>query len=392
MRFSNQGLAQFRPGFPVNDAKCPSGFHDDIQSMLRAFSVAFALAPLASAQGLVFLGTWPKQIQVIDEASQKVIDHIELATGVPHDMRISEDRKTMYVATVDHNGIEVIDVATRKNTNAFVLDKGGTRVRFNSWAPDPERGLIYLLIQVADKKIDRFEIEPPRFAVVDLAQKKIVRTADLPEEARPAFDGRDNMRISPDGKQLYLFQNNILIFDTADFKLAARIELSKLDLPGMMNLAVGPSVDSLQEPGKFVNLFVSTDPVVHKQIFGIARLDLATRSFEFTPIGPANVNMLGLVVAPDRKTGYTVAFTGAEANRRSEFWAFDLTTNRVIQRREFEAHTRYHFAVSSSGTSLFIYGSGYQVEIYDAATLQLRNTIDVNADITTDMIVVPSTR
>jgi DNA-binding beta-propeller fold protein YncE len=356
---------------------------------LHVLSAVIALAPLASAQGLVFLGTWPKQIQVIDEGRRKVVDHIELATGVPRDLRISEDRKTIYVATVDHNGIEVIDVAARKNTNSFVLDQGGARVRFNSWIPDARRGLIYLLVQVADKKIDRFEIGPPQFAVVDLAQKKIVRTADLPEEARAAFEGRDNMRISPDGKQIYLFLNNILIFDTADFKLIDRIELSKLDVPGMASLNIGPAVDSLREPGKLVNLFASTDPAVHRQVFGIARLDLVTRSFEFAPIGPANVNLLGLLVAPDRKTGYTVAFTGINGTRRSEFWVFDLTTNRVIRRREFQAHTHYHFAISSTGKSLFIYGSGYEVEIYDAATLQPRGTVDVNADITTDMIVVP---
>lgn len=375
MRRGDQGLAQSRPGLPMKS--------------LHVLSAVFALTRLASAQGLVFLGTWPKQIQVIDEARRKVVDHIELATGVAHDLRISEDRKTIYVATVDHNGIEVIDVAARKNTNSFVLDHGGARVRFNSWIPDARRGLIYLLVQVADKKIDRFEIGPPQFAVVDLAQKKIVRTVDLPEEARPAFDGRDNMRISPDGKQLYLFLNNILIFDTTDFRIIDRIELSKLDVPGMASLNIGPAVDSLTEPGKLVNLFISTDPVVHRQVFGIARLDLATRSFEFAPIGPANVNLLGLLVAPDRRTGYTVAFTGINGTRRSEFWVFDLTSNRVIRRREFQAHTHYHFAISSTGKSLFIYGSGYEVEVYDAATLQPRGTIDVNADITTDMIVVP---
>jgi DNA-binding beta-propeller fold protein YncE len=375
MRRGYQGLAQSRLGLPMK--------------IFRALGVAFVLAPLASPQGLVFLGTWPKQLQVIDEAKRKVVDHIELATGVAHDLRISDDRKTIYAATVGHNGIEVIDVAARKNVNAFALDQGGRRVRFNSWTPDAPRGLIYLLVEVADKKIDRFDIGPPQFAVVDLAQKKIVRTADLPEEARSAFDGRDNMRISPDGKQLYLFQNNILIFDTTDFRLVDRIELAKLNVPGMASLNIGPAVDSLRDPGKLVNLFISTDPVVHRQVFGIARLDLSTRSFEFAPIGPANVNLLGLLVAPDRKTGYTVAFTGINGTRRSEFWVFDLITNRVIRRREFQAHTHYHFAISSTGKSLFIYGSGYEVEIYDAATLQPRGTIDVHADITTDMIVVP---
>jgi hypothetical protein len=41
---------------------------------------------------------------------------------------------------------------------------------------------------------------------------------------------------------------------------------------------------------------------------------------------------------------------------------------------------------------LYIYAAGYEIEVYDATTLKLRKTIDVNADITTEMIVLPARR
>src|ERR1051325_2491453 len=188
---------------------------------MRLCLLIAAALPLA-AQGLLFVGTWPKQVQVIDEAKQQVIDHIELQTGTPRSLLLSDDRKTLYVTTTDHNGIEVVDVATRKVTNSFVLDEGEKRVRFQAWSPDPTGKLIYTVIRIAEKKIDRFEIEKQKFAVIDLAQKKIVRTADIPpeEEARGGFG---SMKISPDGKYMYLFRGNVLIFDTTDFKLTDTI-------------------------------------------------------------------------------------------------------------------------------------------------------------------------
>ena len=37
-------------------------------------------------------------------------------------IRLSPDHKKIYVTTIDHNGIEVIDVATRKVINHFELN------------------------------------------------------------------------------------------------------------------------------------------------------------------------------------------------------------------------------------------------------------------------------
>ena len=47
------------------------------------------------------------------------------------------------------------------------------------------------------------------------------------------------------------------------------------------------------------------------------------------------------------------------------------------------------FGMSSTGKELYIYGAGYDIEVYDPATLKLRSTIDLQADQTTGMIVVP---
>ncbi len=359
---------------------------------MKSFLLSLLLTSGAIAQGTLFLGSWPNQIQVVDEKTQKVVDHIHLATGIAHGVQLSRDHKTIYAWTVDHNGIEVIDVATRKVTNSFVLDEGNKVTRFNSWAPDPEGKLIYLVIEVVEKKIDRFEISPIKFAVVDLAQKKIVRTYDFPkEEIQAQRMGRvnANMHVSPDGKFLYLMRNDVLVFDTSNFKLVDKIDLLRPEGAGMATVGMGQEIDALQKPNELVTVSNSVDPIVHRQIFGIARFDLNQRTFEFNAIGPTTAGMMGLHVSPDGKTGYTVATNGTGGNKRSEFWVFDLTTNKLVRKSEFDGRARFSFAASSTGKDLYIYAAGYQIEVYDSSTLQLRNTIDVNADITTEMIVLP---
>ncbi|HEV1287629.1 MAG TPA: hypothetical protein VNU44_20060 [Bryobacteraceae bacterium] len=359
--------------------------------MRHLLAITAALISTAAAQGTLFVGTWPHTIQVVDEAKQKVVDRIELETGTSHAMIISDDRKTIYASTIEKNGIEVIDVATRKVTNAFVLDEGGKKMRLTAWAPDPSGKLIYSIVRPIEKKIDRFEVGKTQFAVIDLAQKKIVKFVDMPggEDAATGGGRGGSLRFSPDGKFLYRMGGTITIYDTSDFKVVDTIELSQPQFPGMQTVNLGQQLDGLQEPGVLISLFNSSDPVVHKQIFGIARFDLDKRTFHFTPIGPAAASMQGLHLTPDRKTGYTVTTNGTGGNKRSEFWVIDIPTGRVIRTQEFDGRARYTFGMSSTGKDLYIYGAGYDIEIYDPVTLRLRSTIDLNADQTTGMIVVP---
>ena len=75
---------------------------------------------------------------VFDEAKGKIVDRIHLETGLPTSLRLSHDKKKIFVTTNDHAGVEVIDVATHKVLNHFVLDNGTKRYRFNGGAPDPD--------------------------------------------------------------------------------------------------------------------------------------------------------------------------------------------------------------------------------------------------------------
>lgn len=336
--------------------------------------------------GTLFLGAYPNSLLVFDEAKGQIVDRIHLDTGLPAAMRISDDRKTVYVTTNDHSGVEVIDVATHKVTSHFVLDTPEKRYRFNGGVSDPGGKLLYAITTEIDKKTDRYEIGKPKYTVIDLTQQKIVKTVDIPqsdENANSGGGGRGaGFEISPDGKYLYQFRDKLIILETATFKVVDRIDLAKPDQPGMENISFGGRLDSISEPGYYISVFNSADPIVHNRVFGIGRFDLSTRKMDFTPVGPAPAAMSGLQVTPDKKNAYAVVSNGAQGNRRCEVWTFDMPSNRITQRAELPCRSRFSFGMSTDGKKLYIYGAGFEIEVYDAATLKYERTWDLNNDVT----------
>jgi len=349
-----------------------------------------ALAGFASA-GTLYLPAYPAAVLVFDEAKAQIVDRIPLETGTPMSIRLSPDHKKIYVTTIDHNGIEVIDVATRKVINHFVLNTPNKQYRFFQGTPDPEGKLFYAVTKEITKFPEHFEVSKPKYTVIDLAQQKIVKTVDITkeEEAQNQGDyGVGWIEISPDGKYLYQFGEKISILQASDFKVVDHIDLAQPDAPGMENVHFGTDLDLINAPGEHTGMFVWSDPVVHNRVFGLARFDLTTRRMDFSPIGPAPSGMAGVQVTPDKKWAYTVVANGRHGNKRCEFWAMDLSSNRITQKAEVPCRTRFTLGISTDGKKLYIYGAGFDIEVYDAATLKYEKTWDLNTDVTYAGIVV----
>lgn len=358
-------------------------------NMTRLF-LLLALCAGAMSAGTLFLPAYPAAVLVFDESKGEVVDRIPLETGTPMTMRLSPDHKKLYVTTIDHSGIEVIDVATRKVINHFVLNTATKQYRFQyrGGAADADGEFFYTVIKEIDKFPEHFEVGRPKYTVIDLAQQKIVRTADMSREDE--LTNRMYFEVSPDAKYLYQFGPKITILRTSDFQPVEQLDLTQPDFPGMENVHLGGDMDRISQPGVHTSIFNSTDPVVHNRVFGLARLDLATRQVSYKPIGPAPPGMAGLQVTPDKKWAYTVVANGLHGNKRCEFWAFDLTSDRLTQRAEVPCRTRFSFGMSSDGKKLYIYGAGFDIEVYDTVTLQLEKTWDLNNDITyAGMAVLP---
>lgn len=352
------------------------------------------LLTLAASAGIVFLPAYPAGVVVFDESKGAVVDKIPLSTGIPMSIRLSQDHKLIYVTTVDHNGIEVIDVATRKVVKHFQLNTGTKQIRFTGGVADPTNKLFYAITTEIDKSIDHYSVSKPKYTIIDLEQQKVLKTFDiLPQDEKvnggPGF-GRGNLEVSPDGKYIYQFRDSVVVMNAADFSVVDRIDLAKPDLPGLEGVRFGTDLDSISENGQHITVFNAEDPYVHNKIFGIGRFDLASRKVQFDPIGPAPAAMSGLQISADRKSGYVAVSNMAQGNKRCEFWSFDMAGLKIKQTQEFACRARFTFGISLDGKKLYIYGAGFEVDVYDAATLKFEKTFDLNSDITYGgMVIVP---
>jgi hypothetical protein len=160
--------------------------------------------------------------------------------------------------------------------------------------------------------------------------------------------------------------------------------------PGMENITFAPEVDPNEDGNTLTGIFNTEDSVVHRKVFGIATFRLNERKFSFTPVGPAVDGVSNIRFTPDHKKAYAVAISGTHGDRHCEFWGIDVPDNKLVKRREFACRPRFSFSTSSSGDALFIYAAGFQLEVYDAASMSLMRTIDMDADITTQMVTVIS--
>jgi DNA-binding beta-propeller fold protein YncE len=362
---------------------------------MRKLIALLALCCAWASAGTLFCGAYPYWVLVIDEASGKVTDRIRLETGLPTGIRISSDKKTIYVTTNDHSGVEVIDVATHKVTNKFVLNDPTHKYRMNGGTPDPEGKVLYTTTTQITKLADRYEIGKAKYTVIDLAQQKISKTVDQPNSADGAAGGGGGggrgggaFEVSPDGKYLYQFGSNITVMKAEDFSVVDHIELSQPEAPSMEGMGLGAVQEALSQPGQRVSLFNFADPIVHNRVFGLARFDLNTRKFDFTPIGPSPATMGQLHVTPDKKSAYTVITNGTGGNKRCEFWGLDLTNSKITRTGEVPCRSRYSFGMSADGKKLYIYGAGFEIEVYDTVTFKREATWDLGNDMTGGGLIV----
>jgi hypothetical protein len=235
----------------------------------------------------------------------------------------------------------------------------------------------------SSKLSDHFQIDPPALLQYDLKDHKVIRTIPWPngEERQNA-----QTQFSPDGKLMYLFTDqDVLIYETDRFTQVDKWEMSKPIEDGFGRLEFGSSDILNDEPGFYTAIFNVSDPVQHRRIMGIGRVNLAAKSVDFFTLGPSSP--VAFTLAPGRKAAYGLF----QDIGRFEFWKFDLEHRKLAGRTEFHGRPRMSLKTSSNGKVLYIYNAGNTIDLWDAETYQYLRTITLTGDMTTDMFVFPTT-
>jgi DNA-binding beta-propeller fold protein YncE len=361
-----------------------------------------AYGQAVSSGQLMYIGTLDKKLLIIDEGKEDVVGEIALE-GIPRTTAISADHKKLYIFTTQML-LETVDLEARKVISSFNIADPRTHVRLQATAPDrvnigsnsrfsglavdPQGHYLYTTMRVVTKDIDQYRIDPPQFVAIDLQDKKVAKSWPFPQDMDQGFGFDATYKVSPDGKLLYVFQDDILVFDLNTFQQVDKIELAHPPYPGASPYRLAANEDTFDSPGMVNSVFTAVDPIVHKGTLGLASINLATRKVEYFPIGPL-LPMMGFLVSPDRKRGYSVMpVVGTGANRLTEWWVWDIENHKVIRKKEFESRPTFRFAIGGDGKRLYLYGAGSTLEIFDSATLESKKLIYLNKDTTTNLITL----
>jgi hypothetical protein len=343
---------------------------------------ALPAAKVTAGTGTLIIGSFPSQFWIIDEATEKVVGTIPFKSGIPRRTALSRDRKRFYTTEATMEKVEIVDIPTRKTVDVFSLSEGSKKVRIRSVEPDPLQRFVMMVTASATKLVDRFEIGAPTLVQYDLKDHKITRTIPWPngEERQNA-----NIQFSPDGKLMYLFTDqDVLIYETGNFTQVDKWELSRPIEEGFGRLEMGSRDLFNDEPGFYTGIFNVSDPVQHRRMMGIARVNLAEKKVDFYTIGPSTG--VSFAMAPNRKVAYGLF----EEIGRFEFWKFDLEHRKFAGRAEFKGRPRMGLKTSSNGKVLYIYVAGNTIDLYDADTYQYLRTITLDGDMTTELFVFPA--
>ena len=340
--------------------------------------------PIVAGNGTIYLGAFPNRIFVIDEATQQVVDEIEVSIGTPRSLMLSEDRSRFYMLDATFEKFEIIDVARRETIDTFTLSEGNKRARIRSYRVHPDGSYVILVVDRAVKLVDRFEIEPLQLLQYDLRTHEVIREIPWPGgEART----RAAMLFSLDGRWLYYFDSDVRILETETFTEVDRWALSKPIEDGLGRVNFTFARDLINEdPGFFTGNFSIHDEVQDRDLMGIARIDLLNRKMDFYTLGPAVGTLHSFALSPGRQKAYGLS---SEIGHY-EFWTFDLENRRLAARQPFLGRPRMALKVSSNGKILYIYQAGRTIDFYDAESYAHLQTLTLDGDMTTGLFVLPS--
>ena len=136
---------------------------------------------LTGGNSTLYIGGYAHKIYVIDEATEQVVDEIQVTSGMPRNLTLSTDQQRFYLNDMTAEYFEVIDIATRSTLDTLTLSQGSTRTRIESFAVDPEERYVILLTRSSTKLVDRFEIDSHELSQYDLSTHEFMRAIPWPD-------------------------------------------------------------------------------------------------------------------------------------------------------------------------------------------------------------------
>ena len=327
-----------------------------------------------------YISTYTDEMLVWDEASEEIIDRIQMNRIIPNRVQLNETKTRLYVGDASGEHIQVVDIAARQVIDEHALSEGDTTFRIDGFAPHPSEDKAVIFGRRHTKLVDRYLVEGPFILEYDMNAKAVTDTIPWPDgEERD----RVGFRYSPDGETLYFYTNDIIAVDSETYEEVDRWEISQPLEPGLGRPSFSTDSQTYDEDGVATNLMRMRDPVHNRTLMGIAKVRLSDKEVDFYTVGPSEP-VSAFAMAPSGDKAYAL-YTTIEAY---EFWEFDLVEEVVTRRVPFAGRPRMGLDVSADGTKLYVHVAGNTIDVYDAETFSLLRTVEFDEDMTLGNIAI----
>jgi len=340
-----------------------------------------AEAATAQQTATWYIPTYSYDILVWDEASEQVVDRIEVEHFIPNRMLLNEARNRIYVQDASGQNIEIVDLEARRVVDSFTLSEGNVSVRIEGLTVSPSEDRALIVAKRYTKGRDRYTVEGPFVLEYDLRAKQVTDTLEWPDGSERDRGG--DFRYAPDGETLYFFADDVIALDADTYEEVDRWPLSQPLEPGLGRANVSLQANTYDAPGVATGIFRMTEPVNNRSLLGIAHVRLAEREVEFYTLGTSEP-VRNFTLAPGGERAYALY---SEIGSY-EFWEFDLAGRRLARRQPFAGRPRMGLQASADGEKLYVHVAGNTIDVYDASTFEKLRTVEFDEDMTLGNVVV----
>ena len=326
-----------------------------------------------------YIGTYTHDLLVWDEASEEIVDVIEMRHPIPAQFTVGLNQDRLYVREASGQIIEVVDVEAGEVVDEIRLSDADTRVRITGFAPHPSNRTAVMEVVAYTKHLDRYSVDGPFIVEYDLETDQVTDTIRHPDDTYESDNSgyRIPFRFSPDGETLYFFASDIIAVDSESYEEVDRWGMSEPLEPGLGRSRFGTGATTYDADGVATGLFRMTDPAQNRRMMGVARTHLAEREVDFFTLGPSQP-LESFTLAPGGEKAYALY---SEIGHY-EFWEFDLVSELVTRRQPFPGRPRMGLQVSADGERLYVHIAGNTIDVYDAASFELLRTVELEHDMT----------
>jgi quinohemoprotein amine dehydrogenase beta subunit len=341
-------------------------------TVLSCLSLAMAGAAPGLAKDYLLTGAKPDKLVLVDPAARKVEKTCEVPDAGTGLLTItpSPDASTAYVIANHWESVAGIDLDTCEQVFRADFSAGDERVKA-PFAMDisPDGRELFVFQSPVRLLPGEYQVQPTRIAVYDTAGgigAEPVRTFEAPRRTIM-------MMLSDDGSKLYALSWDIYVLDPQTGEEIGRHPLRTWDRENYSEPDVLDAWPQWEAAGIFSSPYFAvrtdldpSDGAAYKT--GLVTLDLETGEFETKDFEDTAVIIFSTVINPVRlNEAYGVYTTLSKIDREQ---------GELLDRIDLD-HTYYAINVASDGSELYVGGTMNDIAVYDTESLEQLGKIEM---------------